>query len=153
MGTWVAWICVPPGSELPTWLPKGIRPKRQSSRLLIHSLNNINEKALRIHLCSSCLSFLFKYRTPACTMNKSRVLPVTLGQWPFSSEKHTRCERHSEDQVMEPSVCPVSKCPSWREAGTYLAWCRLCQGAQAPAEDCEADVSGWLSETLVACQE
>lgn len=36
----------------------------------------------------------------------------------------------------------------------YLAWCRLCQDGQAPAEDSwQVGVSGWLSENLVACQE
>lgn len=47
-------------------------------------------------------------------------------------------------------VCSNAPNRSWAEE---LACCRPCQGAQAPAEDCEADVSGWLSETLVACQE
>lgn len=88
MGTWVAWICVRPGSELPTWLPKGIRPTRQISRLLIHSLNNINEKAPHVHLCSWCLSFTFQ--VPYACLHREQIQSPTrnAGSMDFPHQKN-----------------------------------------------------------------
>lgn len=86
-------------------------------------------------------------------MRNYKVLPVAFphqkNQVTLKSRKALSCQGWEA-----VSICRTSDSPGWQETRTYLTWCRLRQAGQALAEgNGDADVSRWLSENLVACQE